>query len=140
METVLLTIHFLSLAVGIGGGVSSAIAGATFADAEPPVAPAIGKLVSKIGDAGFGALVLLWLTGIILVFTEYGGFGALPGSFSVKMIGVLGLTGAVVAMQIVKRTALKAGHPPDPGRMKTLGQIALVSAIFTIVMAIVTFE
>ncbi|MBD3678729.1 MAG: hypothetical protein HUJ27_10055 [Rhodobacteraceae bacterium] len=139
MEETLLTIHFLSLAVGVGGGVASAVAAATAAGQEPPGKMAIGKVTSKVGDIGYAALILLWVTGLWLVFAEHGGFGALPGTFTAKMVGVLGLTGALTAMQVVKRKAMAAGGPPNPATMKMLGQIALASSVFAVVMAVVTF-
>lgn len=140
METLLMTLHFLSLAVGIGGGVASAIAGAQSAKAEPPGAMALGKLQSQVGNVGYGALILLWITGIWMVYAKYGGFGDLPASFNLKMLGVLGLTAALTAMQVVKRRAMAAGGPPNASTMKMLGQLALLSAVFTIVMAVLTFN
>lgn len=139
METLLMTIHFLSLAVGIGGGVATAIAGAQSANEEPSSAMALAKLQSRVGNVGYVALILLWVTGIWMVFAKYGGFGELTASFNLKMLGVLGLTGALTGIQITKRRAIAAGKAPDPARMKMMGQIALLSAVFTVIMAVVTF-
>lgn len=140
METVLLVIHFLALAVGIGGGAASAVAAGIAKSSEPAGAMAIGKVQSKVGDVGFVALIVLWLTGIWMVFSVYGGFSGVPDGFSTKMIGVVGLTIAVAGMQVVKRRAMAAGSPPSANTMEWLGRLALVSAIFTITFAVLTFD
>lgn len=140
MEQTLLTIHLLSLVVGMGGGVANAVAGSMAAGADPAAAMTLGKLQSRIGDIGFVAIVLLWISGIWLVLGYHGGFAELPSGFTTKFVGVVGLSAAVVAMHVVKRSAMRAGRPPNAGTMKLLGKIALLSATFTVAMAVVTFN
>ena len=53
MDHVLLTVHFLAMAVGIGGGVASGILAEVATRAEPAGKMSIGKAASIIGDFGF---------------------------------------------------------------------------------------
>ena len=136
MHQTLLVVHFMCLAVGIGGGVASAVMGATSESAEPDGKAALGKAAAIVSNIGAVAIALLWITGIWMVMTSFGG-GTMPTAFWLKMLGVVALTAAIIGMHLVKRRA--AGGPPPADTMKKLGQIALVSATFAVIMAVVTF-
>lgn len=138
METTLLTLHYLSLAVGIGGGAATAVMAGMTKGADPAIAGHVGKVQSRVGDIGFGAIILLWITGIWMV-ADHGGYAAMPAAFTYKMAGVVTLTLALLAMQVVKRRAMAKGQPPAASTMEGLGRIALLSAIFTVVMAVISF-
>ena len=139
MDHVLLTVHFLAMAVGIGGGVASGILAEVATRAEPAGKMSIGKAASIIGDFGFISVLVMWLSGVWMVLAIFDGFADMPNSFNLKLLSAVALTAAVTAMQVVKRKAKAAGQPPDPARMKMIGQIAMLSAVFTVAVAVITF-
>ena len=139
MDHVLLILHFLALAIGIGGGVASGVLAEISDRSEPTGKLAIGKAASIIGDVGLVSVLVLWLTGIWMVLEIFGGFSDMPAGFNLKILGVVALSAALLAMQVVKRKAKAAGQAPDPARMKVLGQIAMLSAVFTVSVAVITF-
>jgi uncharacterized membrane protein len=140
MFKTLLVLHLLGLALGVGGGVGNMIAGRMAAKAEPAGAKALGALQGRIGRASFVGLILLWITGIWTVMGYHdGGFGALPGTFSVKMIFVVIVTLAALAAQWKAMSAARAGTPPNRKTMARLGMVSGLFSILAVVMAVATF-
>ena len=88
MNAVLLFLHFLGLMLGSAGGMGSAVImrrAATMPADQAQTVRGLGPLLARVSGAG---LVLLWLTGIALVFT-HGGFANMPGVFWVKILFVV---------------------------------------------------
>jgi hypothetical protein len=131
------SLHILALALGLGGGVANAIA-ARLARSRPEAAPAFGALQKRIGMVSVGALVVLWITGPWMAGLVYG--AALPLSFWLKMLAVLGLTAMTVLMQVEARRAARAARAPDAARMAGLGAGAGLFSILAVILAVISFN
>ncbi len=131
MLALLKIVHFLALAIGLGGGIANAIIGAKITTREPAMGGPVQKLIGRLS---FGALILLWITGLWMLFGYYG-FANLSLWFWVKILAVLGLTAAGVSAQL---TMLKPG-PDTPAKMKRLGMIMTGSASLAVVFAVLAF-
>lgn len=132
-------IHFLALAAGVGGGMANGIIGARAAAADPAVKPVLGGLSGLIGRISAGALVLLWITGIALIYLAYDGWATLPGAFWVKLVFVVVLSLLSLRMNLYVMQAARAKTPPPAARMKMLGQGASLASLLIVVFAVIAF-
>ena len=113
--TLLLWLHFMGLAAGLGGGIALSQTGPrlmTASDHERPLVWKLERAFSAIASAG---VALLLVSGPLLVWLKYGGFEAMPPWFWVKMVLVVI---ALPASRLMK--SLLAGSRPA-GRMPTGG-------------------
>lgn len=131
MIATLKIVHFLALAVGLGGGVANAVMAAMGGKAREVVGP----MQARIGQLGFGAVVLLWLTGLWL-FASGQTLGTVGLMFWLKILAVLVLTAAAVANQLARRRL-----PPEQyaARAPVLGQIMGISATLAVIFAVLAF-
>ena len=85
-------LHFVGLMLGAAGGFASAVimrrALVLPAD-EAKVVRGLGPILANVSLTG---LVVMWATGLILVWSKWGGIGSLPDMFWVKAIFILSLT------------------------------------------------
>jgi len=123
-------IHFLALAVGLGGGVANAIVGAKITSQAPPLGGPVQRLLGRLS---FVALIVLWLTGLWMAFGTTG----LDGSvwFWIKIIVVLAMTTAAVAAQVAQ---MRGTATPD--LMKKLGMGITAGAALAVVFAVLAFS
>lgn len=124
MFRLLLVLHFLGMTMGFAAG------WAGLATGQP--SPAI----SRVADIG---LLILWATGLIMLFTKWGGFGAVPGTFHLKLTLVVLLTGMVGFMHSQQRKAL-AGDKGAMARMQVASKITFITAIGIVAAAVWTFN
>lgn len=138
MVVILKIIHFLALAVVVGGGVTGGVIGARMGKADANLRPVLASIQTTIGKLGLGALVLLWLTGILLTYMYYGGWENLPSSFWLKIIFVVILTGLSVRMNMQSRANEPRERLPNRGRA-LIGQMAVVSSFLIVIFAALAF-
>jgi hypothetical protein len=136
----LLILHFFGLMMGAGGGLGSTIA-MRYAMSLPPeqgaVVRGLGPALSKMSVAG---LILMWMTGLVLLFWKYGGApGGMPVMFWVKMGAVASLTFAVIMIQIT-HGKVKKGDLTVVGRFYKLGPMAGVSSLLAVIFAVLAFH
>lgn len=139
MITALLALHLLGLMMGAGGGFGSTLvmgAAAKRPPAEAGVLRSVGPLLARFAAAG---LVLMWVTGVALVFVRYGGFSALPAMFWVKMVFVTTLTLAVGVIEMTY-AQIKRGNAAAAQRLAMLGPIAGLSSLLSMTFAVITFQ
>jgi len=123
-------VHYLSLAVGLGGGIANAIVGAKVTGHDPALGSPAQKLIGRLS---FVALILLWVTGIwmsgqLYALSDYGPW------FWLKMLAVLALTAAAVTAQ---GSQYRGTATPD--RMKRLGLVMTLAATLAVVFAVLAF-
>lgn len=140
MIDALLIFHFIGLMLGAGGGMGSAVAMGA-ANALPPEQAApirgIGPALVRMSLAG---LVLMVGTGVALVVVKYSAdWGAMPTMFHVKLLFVLTLTIAAVAMEMVY-ARVKKGDEKAAGLLPKLGPVAGVSSLLAVVFAVLAFH
>ena len=140
MNEIVAILHFLGFGAGLGTSLSNLILGRVAAGADAAARPALEQAARGIGIMGVVALLLLWATGAALVYLSFGGWAGLPGLFWVKLAAVLALTGCVVLINLTAIRAARAGTPPPGARMRLLGQIAALSGIAAMALAVFAFR
>ncbi|MEZ5319510.1 MAG: hypothetical protein R2752_19075 [Vicinamibacterales bacterium] len=136
---VLLIFHFIGLTMGFTAGFSGLVMARLMAAASPDERGVLARVppaMSRIGDIG---LVLLWLTGLGLLFLKWGGFGAMPGLFHAKITAVVILSGIIGYMHVLMRKA-RQGDAAAAARLPLVGRAAMLTALTALVLAVLTFE
>ena len=133
-------IHFLCFSAGIGGGVAAALVGIRAKGAAAEAVPVLRGLQKTLGRIGFGAVVLLWLTGIYMVYEIKDGWTGLGVAFWLKIVAVVILTAASLTGQYFALTAAKRDPAVMGPRMAKIGMTATTSAVAALILAVVAFS
>ena len=140
MLDMLKAIHFLCFSVDVGAGVSNLGLGARLATCPPQAMPPLGGFRLLLGKPSTIGLILLWLTGLWMVFATTG-LGVLDNpAFLWKLAAVAVLTVFSIAANLTIAKAKKSGMPPDANRMKRLGFGSQAMAILALILAVVAFN
>jgi len=139
LNQLLLIVHFLALGLGLSATVVHAVLGTLMAGADPAEARGLARLRPVMAQVGGSGLLLLWATGLMLVFTKWGGFGSLPWQFHVKLTAVVLLTGAVGASHALQAKA-RRGDAAAAARLPIVGRVSLVCSVVAVVFAVLTFD
>ena len=134
----LVIVHFLGLAMGLSTGFANMVMAGLIAKAPPNEKGVLARFppaMSKIGSIG---LTLLWISGISIVMTRYGGFAILPRTFIIKLAAVVVLTLGVIYINILMPRAQK-GDMAAAARIQTIGKLTGPLAIIAIIFAVITF-
>ena len=129
----LLFVHFIGLSLGAASVVYSMV-NMRLAPAGPP--SPVSRAMPTAGRAG---LVLLIISGPIMLFWRYGGFGGVNFWFHLKMLGVLLVAAAVVGLGISGRRAA-GGDVAARGRLRSLAMLLAGALTFTVLAAVFAFE
>lgn len=135
----LLVLHFLGLAMGFATGFGNMVMANLMAKATPDERRALAKFppaIARVGDVG---LVLLWLTGLTLVFQKWGGFGAMPGLFHAKLTTVVLMT-LVIGFVHSQAKGVAAGDAAAMAKTQVAGKVIFVLAVTTVALAVWTFN
>jgi uncharacterized membrane protein len=139
LNQILLFLHFLGLAMGLSVSFSNMVMAGLIAAAPPqnkPVLAAFPARMTRVGDIG---LSLLWITGLTMVFTKYGGFGVMPWQFHVKLTAVVILTLLVGFIHSQMRKAAQ-GDAAATARIAIAGKVAFLSALTAVAFAVLSFS
>lgn len=132
-------LHFAAFSVGIGGGLAGLMAGLRARAADPGARPALGALQRFLGRASAVSVLILWASGIALVYQLPGGWSALPPLFWAKFAAVVALTGVAASTQWLVYRGMRGGRAPGPATMLRLGVAANVLAPAALVLAVLAF-
>lgn len=136
---VLVFLHFVGLALGFSVSFGNMVMGTLIAKASPPEKAVLGRFPPALAKLGRAGLVLLWTTGLILVYTRWGGFGALPWQFHVKITAVVLLTITSEYIHYLQGRAAQ-GDVAAIGRIERFGKLATLLGMTALVGAVLTFE
>lgn len=134
-------LHLLALALGGAAAFGIPVVGRKMPTAAPEMRPtllAIMHGLSTVGRAGVGTLIV---TGPLIVWLKYGGFGGMNVWFWVKMVLVLGLLAGIIYSGILLKRIMSgdvsaAQQSPRVGMINTLLFVAIVfSAVFAFELA-----
>lgn len=139
MLVTLKIIHLLCLYAAGAAGVGSAVLMARTAAEGGPPAPVVAGSLGILGRIGLVAILLIWLTGVALVWTGPGDL-ALGWAFFLKLAAAALVLVAVLALTRTRLAAARAGAPPDPARMKSLGQAAFAGTVLAVILAVIAFN
>jgi hypothetical protein len=139
MNEALLFLHFVGLMLGAAGGFASAIimrrALVLPAD-EAKVLRGLGPTLSKVSATG---VAVLWVTGLIMVWTKWSGFGSLPQMFWVKAIFIVTLTVMTALIQMTY-AEIRNGNPAAAAKLPKFGPMAGISALLAVLFAVLAFN
>jgi len=114
---VLKTLHYLAIlfagGVLVGGGLIQAVF--TRANQVPDIN--VSKVLKILGYLGLGALIILWITGILLSNIIYGGF-AINTAFTIKIVAAAILLIISFVVNIHVYNASKKNQAPNKSIMK----------------------
>ncbi|MEW6322570.1 MAG: hypothetical protein AB1635_15965 [Acidobacteriota bacterium] len=136
---VLLFLHFLGLALGLSASFANLVMGGLMAGATPSERAVLGRFPPTMSRLGRHGLELLWVSGLILVYTKWGGFAALTWHFHVKLTAVVLLTAAVIYMLRLQR-AMAGGDQSAAPRLAQMGKVALALSLVAVAFAVLTFD
>jgi len=138
LNKLLLIGHLFGLTLGLAASYSAAVVGGIISRAQPTERPILSQVpwaMSKLGTVG---LILLWITGPVMVFTKYNGFGDMPWQFHLKLTAVVIMTLAVGVIHMHRRRAM-AGDVAAMGRIQLAGKVGLAGSLTALVTAVLAF-
>jgi uncharacterized membrane protein len=135
----LLIAHFLGLALGFSVSFANIAMSGLLAKATPQERVVLSRFPPVMSRVGTLGLIVLWTSGLILVYTRWNGFGTLPWQFHVKLTAVVLLT---ITVSIIHRLQhrVRGGDASAAVRIETLGKLATALAVIAVVFAVLTFD
>ncbi|MBT3396580.1 MAG: hypothetical protein HOB82_06430 [Alphaproteobacteria bacterium] len=141
MHTTLLTIHFVSIAAGIGISFFMAVLGIVVEKQGPQDAPIVMKYAGVASTRlGMGALTLLWASGLWMTFAY--DMASVGGVWFQIKIGFVVLLTIGVSLQMVNLRKMREGGEQAAkaaANSKKLGMGLLASGIIVITTAVLAF-
>jgi uncharacterized membrane protein len=135
----LLFLHFLGLMLGAAGGFASGLIMRRAAAMPAEQAKSVRSLGPMLANVSATGLAILWLTGLALVWSRWGGFGNLPGLFWVKLVFVVALTGATGLIHATY-ARVRRGNVAAAAWLPRLGPAAGLSSLLAVLFAVYAFE
>jgi protoporphyrinogen IX oxidase len=136
VNNILFWIHLTSLALGGAAAFGIPVVASRMPKVAAEVRPTLMQIIKGISTVGRVGLGLLIVTGPLMVWLKYGGFGGFGTWFWVKMALIVVLLAGVIYSGILGKRA-DAGGPPSPmmARIGMINTIVLVAIVFSAVMA-----
>ena len=136
---VLKTFHYLAIlfagGVLVGGGLIQAIF--TRANQIPDIT--VSKVLKILGYLGLGALIILWITGILLSNIIYGGF-VINTAFTIKILAAAFLLIISFIVNIHVYNSSKNNQPPNRSIMKIGTMLGRGLILIVLIGAAVAFR
>jgi hypothetical protein len=138
MNEILLILHFF----GFGAGMAASVGNFTIMQliqASPGDAPVLSRVPPVLARVGQVGLAVLWLTGIVMVWSIWGGPGSLNWAFWVKFAAVVLLTGVAVYLDLTIRK-VRAGDTAAAASLPIFGRVAAGLLALIVVFAVIAFH
>ena len=139
MNALLLDLHFFGLGACFVGGFGGFLLQTVINKSPSADAPALVRAhrpLALFGDAG---LALLWVTGLILVYSRWHGFAFLPHAFWWKLAAVIAMTGMTGVVHMTRGRA-RRGDVVAMGRLPIFGRLATTFLLLALVFAVAAFN
>ena len=140
MKTIMLVVHFLGLAMGIGTGIGHIFLGTATKKMDRSEALKFimnSFALSKMGTIG---IILLVLSGSYLIIPYWSNILEFP--FLVIKLCLVAIL--IVILLIIGSLSRKANHSPSPEPylkvIKSISPFSLLTAILIVIMAVLTFH
>lgn len=124
-------LHYLSLFFAGGLGVANAILVKNHQKAETPPSPPVQKTMMTLARLGLVAIIILWVTGVLLTYQVYASFD-LGWAFHMKLLGATVLLGTITFLNLHLTARARSGNPPNPKVMKLVPPIARASLVIVL--------
>ena len=131
-------LHLISLFIAGGGGIGNAVIQSIYKKEGKIPEPHLAKSFRVLAFISLIAVIVMWVTGIILAILIYGSFN-LGWSFHVKLLGatLILLTSLLINVHLKKCSQNQI--PPNQTLMKYSASLARLGLILAIAGAIWTF-
>ncbi len=139
MNEALLFLHFVGLMLGAAGGFASAVIMRRALVLPADEAKVVRGLGPILANVSLISLIVMWATGLIMVWSKWGGLGSLPDMFWVKAIFILSLTVMTALIQLTY-AEIRKGNPAAAARLPRFGPMAGVSALLAVLFAVLAFN
>jgi hypothetical protein len=134
----LIAVHFIGLALGFSTGFANVVMAGLIRKAAPQERAVLRRFAPAMAPLGVIGLVLLWASGLTIIYTRYGTFAILPQTFLIKIAAVVLLTIAVIYMQVLQRR-VQSGDVAALARIETVGRATGPLAVIALIFAVITF-
>lgn len=128
----------IGMTMGLSAGFANMVMAGLVAKAAPHEKAVLARFPPAMSRVGVVGLTLLWISGLLIVWTRYGGFAIMPRTFIVKFATVVVLTLIVAYIQVLMPKAQR-GDQAAMSRIQTLGKTTGPLAILAIIFAVITF-
>ena len=139
MNEALLFLHLVGLMLGAAGGFASAVImrrALVLPTDEAKVVRGLGPILANVSLTG---LVVMWASGLILVWSKWGGIESLPDMLWIKAIFILSLT-VMTGLIHMTYAEIRKGNPAAAAKLPKFGPMAGVSALLAVLFAVLTFS
>ena len=136
---ILLMLHFIGLALGFSVSTSNGVMMGIIARAAPGDRPVLARFPPVMSQVGRVGLVLLWLTGITMLYTRWNGFDGMPWQFHVKITAVVLLTITVLYIGKIEGQVGR-GDMAAAAKLPSVGKMASLFAMTALIFAVLTFN
>jgi hypothetical protein len=142
MQDILLIIHFLGLALGVGTSLAMARLGAAMKDLPPAERAQFFRHAMSLSKNGSLGLGLLIASGLGFLFTRgvSSVFAAGGPAFHIKLTLVLVLTGLLGYSQVLIKRIREKQDPAAMATMAKLGPAMLLTGLGILVTAVLAFH
>jgi uncharacterized membrane protein len=135
---VLLILHLLGMAMAFSATFGNLVMNGLMDRAAPAERAVLARFppgIARVRDIG---LLLLWVSGLWLLFGRWGGFGQLPWQFHLKVTLVILLSGLIGYTHVLARK-VRQGDAGAAARIRTVGFVGSLIALVVVVLAVSTF-
>jgi hypothetical protein len=140
MDDFVLFLHFFGLTLGAAGGTASGILMRRAASLPPDQAATIRSLGPMLANLAAIGLAILWVTGLYLVWSKWGGAENLPTAFWIKLAFVVLLTVFTVIIHVTYAQIRKTKNPALGSRLAKLGPASGISMLAALLFAAYAFH
>ena len=131
-------LHLISLFIAGGGGIGNAVIQSIYKKEGKIPEPHLAKSFRVLAFISLIAVIVMWVTGVILVILIYGGFN-LGWSFHVKLLGATLILLTSLFINVHLKKCSQNQIPPNQTLMKYSASLARLGLILAIAGAIWTF-
>jgi len=140
MNDTLFVLHLLGFGAAVASSVGNLIILRMVAEspADRPVLAKVPPRLARVGQSGLG---LLWLTGLIMLWTMFGGPQNVPSTvwFSSKIVFVIVVT-VVVVMADITLKRIRAGNLALVRQLPIYGIVMAVLLLLVVICAVLAFN
>jgi len=140
MNDTLFVLHLLGFGAAVASSVGNFIILRMVAEspADRPVLAKVPPRLARVGQSGLG---LLWLTGLIMLWTMFGGPQNVPSTFwfSSKIVFVIVVT-VVVVMADITLKRIRAGNLALVRQLPIYGIVMAVLLLLVVICAVLAFN
>jgi hypothetical protein len=135
----LLWAHFVALALGIGGGLAMSQVGPRLAAAAPDQRATWWPLATVFSHIATVGLVLLLITGPLILWLKFGGFGGLNAWFTLKM-ALVAVAVVTIGLSHWGLGRLRRGDEGGGRLMAITGPLTMLTVLGVVLSAVFAFN